>query len=62
MAKIRALLHNVTIQLGRHLDVLYTIEFSFRSNSFQRKSTCVFGEYIQISLRELFGGSILSKA
>ena len=32
VAKLRALLHNVTIQLASHLDVLYIVEFLFKSN------------------------------
>ena len=30
--KLEALLHNVTIQLASHLNVLYSIGFSFKSN------------------------------
>ena len=47
---------NVTVQLTSHLDVLHTIEFSFRSNCSQRRSICVFEAHIQISLREFFWG------
>ena len=54
MAKIRESLHNVTIQLASHLDVLYTIEFSFRSNGSQWISICVFEAYIHVSLRKFF--------
>ena len=60
--KLGAFLYNVTIQLASHLDVLYTVEFSFRFNGSQQRSTCVFGAHIQVSLREFFEGSILSKA
>ena len=56
MAKLGAFLYNVTIQLASHLDVLYKIEFSFRSNGSQWRSTCVFGAYIHISLRQFLGG------
>ena len=52
-----ALLQYITVQLA-YLDVLYTVEFSFRSNNFQWRSICVF----RISLIGFFGGSILSKA
>ena len=37
----------ITIQLASYLNVLYTIEFSFRFNSFQWRSICVFEGYIQ---------------
>ena len=43
-------MHNVIVQLASLLDVLYTVEFS------QHRSTYVFGVYIQVSLREFFGG------
>ena len=56
MAKLGALLHNVTIQLASHLNLLYIVEFSFKSNSFQWRSICVFGIYIQVILREFFVG------
>ena len=60
--KLEALLYNVTIPLARHMDVLYTLKLSFRSNSSQWRSICIFEVYIHISLIEFFGGSILSKA
>ena len=44
--EIGALLHNLSVQLVSHVDVLYTIEFSFRYDDSQWKSTCVFGVYI----------------
>ena len=44
----------MTIQLASHLDVFYTVEFSFKSNGSQWRSTCVFGEYILVNLREFF--------
>ena len=56
-----ALLHNVIVQLASHLNMLYIVEFSFRSNGCQHRSICIFGVYIQINLRELFGRSILSR-
>ena len=56
-----ALLQYVTVQLASHLDVLYTVLFSFRSNGSQWRSICVFGVYIVVSLTGLFGGSILFK-
>ena len=59
--KLETLLHNVTIQLASHLDVLYSLEFSFRSNGSQLRSICVFGAYIHINLIQFFGRSILSK-
>ena len=52
----------VTIQLASHLDVLYIVEFSFRSNGSQWRSICAFGAYTKVSLIGFFGGSILSKA
>ena len=55
-------MHNITIQLASHLDVLYFVEFLFKSNGSQWISICIFGAYIQVSLTEFFGGSILSKA
>ena len=36
--------------------------FFFKSNDSQWRSICVFGGYIQVSLREFFGGFVLSKA
>ena len=60
-AKIKALLHNVAVQLASHLNVFYTIEFSFKYKGSQQRSICVFKAYIQIILTEFFGGSILSK-
>ena len=60
--KLGALLQYVTVQLASHLHVLYTIEFSFRSNSSQWRSICIFGAYIEVSLIGFFGGSISSKA
>ena len=39
-----------TVQLVSHLDMLYTVEFSFKSNSSQWRSICVFEAYIQLSL------------
>ena len=48
--KLETLLHNVTTQLASHLDVLYFVEFSFKSNNSQWRSICVFGAYIQVSL------------
>ena len=59
MAKLGAFLHNVIVQLPSHLDVLYIVEFSFRSNGSQWRSTCVFGVYIQVSLREFLGVHII---
>ena len=55
------LLENVQLEsqlrlLASHLDVLYILEFSFRSNRSQWRSMCVFGAYIEVSLREFFGG------
>ena len=47
-------MHNVFVQLASHLDVLYNVEFSFKSNGAQRRSICVFGEYIQVILIEFF--------
>ena len=41
--------------------MLYTMEFSFRSNGLQWRSTCVFGVYIQVSLIEFFEESMLFK-
>ena len=32
VAEIRALLHNVTVRLASHLDVLHIVEFSSTSN------------------------------
>ena len=55
-------MHNITIQLASHLDVLYYVEFSFRSNGSQWRSVCVFGAYIHVSLTQFFEGFILSKA
>ena len=51
-----ALLHNVTIQLASHLDVLYIVEFSFKSTDSQQRSICVIGVYIQVSLRNFLKG------
>ena len=48
--KLETLLHNVTVQLASHLDVLYSIEFSIKSNGSQWRSICVFGAYIHASL------------
>ena len=42
-----ALLHNVTIELASHVDVLYTMEFSFKSDGSQWRSVCVFRAYIR---------------
>ena len=55
-------MQNITVQLASHLDVLYIVEFSFKSNSSQRRSICVFGAYNHVSLREFFEGSILFEA
>ena len=57
-----ALVPNVSVQLASHLNVLYTLEFSLRFNGSQWRSISVFGAYIEVSLIEFFGGSILSKA
>ena len=61
MAKIRGIAAQCNIQLASYLNLLYKIEFSFRSNNSQWRSICVFGAYIEVSLIEFFGGSILSK-
>ena len=42
--KLKTLLHNVTVQLAGHLDVLYSVEFSFRSKGSHWRSICVFGD------------------
>ena len=60
VAKIKALLRNVRVQLASHLDVLYIVEFSFRSDGSQRRSICVFGAYIQEILTKFFWGSYCS--
>ena len=52
----RALMQYVTVQLASHLDVLYTVEFSFKSNGSQQRSICVFGAYIEASLTGFSGG------
>ena len=54
--KLGALLQYVTVQLASHLQVLYAIEFSFRSNGCQRRSICVFGAYIEVNLIGFLGG------
>ena len=59
--KLETLLHNVIVQLASHLDVLYYVGFSFRSNGSQWRSICVFGAYIQVSLTQFFGGPYCSR-
>ena len=54
--KLETLLHNVIVQLASHLDVLYYVDFTFRSNGFQWRSICVCGTYIQVSLIQFLGG------
>ena len=43
------------------MDVLYPVEFSFRYDGSQWRSTQVFGAYIQAKLIKFLKGSILSK-
>ena len=55
-------MYNVTIQLLSHLDVLYSVEFSFKSNGSQWRSyMCIWSVYLG-KFERVFGGSILSKA
>ena len=62
MAKIGGTVANVTVPLVGQVDVLSTVEFSFRYDNSQWRSTCVFGAYIHVRLTKFFEGSILFKA
>ena len=53
--RLETLLHDVTIRLASHLDVLYSVEFSLRSKCSQWRSICVFGAYIQVNLTQFLG-------
>ena len=56
MEKIEALLHNIIVQSASHLDVLYTLEFSFKITDSQQRSICVFEAYIQVILTKFLKG------